>query len=220
MDIRWFGQSFFEVTADTSVKKGVKLFIDPYGAHIGLNPPENLEADVVLVTHDHAGHNNLRAFKNPGVVIDTPGEYSVQDVDVKGILTYHDDKLGEERGINIVYTLDIEGIRVVHLGDLGHLPSEEQIHKIDGVDILMIPIGGIYSIAAKEAVKVIKQLEPKVVIPMHYKIPGLKPEMGDLETFCKEMGICATEPIGKLSLKAGNLEEKEMGVVILEPQRN
>jgi len=220
MDIRWFGQSFFEIVVDTAAKKGVKLFIDPYASHIGLTPPGNLEGDIVLITHNHPDHNNIGAFKNPGIVINTPGEYSVQEVDVKGFLTYHDDKSGEERGINIVYALEAEDIRIVHLGDLGHLPSEEQVHKIDGVDVLMIPVGGLHSITVKEAVKVIKQLEPKIVIPMHYKIPGLTVEMGDLDTFCKEMGICATEPVKKLSIKAGNLAGKEMEVIIFEPQKN
>lgn len=219
MDIRWFGQSFFEITADTEVKKGLKIYIDPFEG-IGITPPANLEGDVVLITHDHHDHNNLGAFKNPGMMINTPGEYSVGGVDIKGLLTFHDDQSGAERGSNVVYILEAEDIRVVHLGDIGHLPTEAQIQKIDGVDILMIPVGGNYTVSPKDAVKIIKQLEPKIVLPMHYKIPGVTADFGDLDAFCKEMGICAAEPVKKLSLRAGSLAGKEMEVVAMEPQKN
>jgi L-ascorbate metabolism protein UlaG (beta-lactamase superfamily) len=224
MDIRWFGQSFFEITADTEAKKGLKIYIDPFGDVIGIKPPSNLEGDAVLITHGHPDHNNLGAFKSAGLAINTPGEYSVGGADIKGLLTFHDDKSGTERGLNVVYILEAENIRVVHLGDIGQTPTEAQIQKIDGVDVLMIPAGGSPAgptVAPKEAVKIIKQLEPKVVIPMHYKIPGHKAtNIGDLDTFCKEMGVCATEPVKKISLKAGTLAGKEMEVIIMEPQKN
>jgi len=216
MEIRWFGQSFFEITTDTEVKKGVKIYIDPYASIIGLEPPSNITADIALVTHQHPDHNNLKVFQDPGFVIESAGEYSVAGVDVKGILAYHDTKSGEEYGTNIIYLLESEEIRLAHLGDLGHLLSDGQIQKIDGVDILLIPVGGNHSINGKEAVKTIKQLEPKVVIPMHYKIPGLKAPLNDLDSFCKEMGICTSEPVPKLSLKKGSLEGKEMEVAVLK----
>jgi len=219
MEIRWFGQSFFEITTDTDVKKGAKAYIDPYDSSIGLTPPSDLQADLVMVSHQHPDHNNVKAFADPGIVIEGSGEYSVSGIDVKGILTYHDTKLGSELGVNIIYLLESEGIRLAHFGDLGHPLSESQIRDIDGVDILMIPVGGKYSSSSNDAVKTIKQIEPKIVIPMHYKIPGIKVELLDLEGFCKEMGICATEPVPKLSVKKINLEGKEMEVVILQVQK-
>lgn len=216
MDIRWFGQSFFEIVTDTEDKKGIKIYFDPYNESIGLKPPSLNEADVVLKSHNHPDHNNVGLFKNPGIVIDTPGEYSVKGVDIRGYLTYHDTKEGQEYGTNVVYSMESENIRIVHLGDLGHLLEEKQAREIDGVDILFIPVGGPHSISAKDAVKTIKQLEPKIAIPMHYEIPGLKTKLGDLDAFCKEMGICAAAPIKKLSVKAGNLMGKEMEVVVME----
>lgn len=217
MEIRWFGQAFFEITSDTEVRKGTKIYIDPYGVHddFNLTPPGNLEAEVVLISHNHPDHNNIKTFKNPGMIIDSPGEYSVSGVDIKGLLTFHDNKSGQEYGSNVVYIIETESVRVVHLGDIGHLPSEAQAQKIDGVDVLMIPVGGAHSIGPKDAVKIVKQLEPKIVIPMHYKMPGLPAAMGSLDDFCKEMGICATEPVLKLTVKKANLIDKDMEVVIL-----
>lgn len=219
MDIRWFGQSFFEITTDTDVKKDVKVYFDPFDANIGLNPPSGLKADLVMVSHKHPDHSNVKLFADPGILIETSGEYSVSGVDVKGILTYHDTKSGQENGVNIVFLLESEGIRVAHLGDLGHLLSDSQIREIDGVDILMIPVGGKQSINGKDAVRTIKQIEPKIVIPMHYKIPGIKVELADLESFCKEMGICIAEPVPKLSIKKVGLEGKEMEIVVLEASK-
>lgn len=216
MDIRWFGQSFFEIATNTEVKKGAKAYLDPFGAEIGLAPPNGLVADLVTVSHQHPDHNNLKAFSDKGIVIDTPGEYSISGIDIKGILSYHDTKSGEEWGANVIYLLSSEDIRLAHLGDLGHQLNEDQIRKIDGLDILLIPVGGKHSLSGKDAVKTIKQLEPKIVIPMHYQIPGIKADLASLDNFCKEMGICAAEPIQKLSVKKANLEGKEMEVVILK----
>jgi len=217
MDIRWFGQSFFEVIINTDVEKGVKIYFDPYGNNIGLTPPKNLEADVVLVSHQHSDHNNLSLFKKVGLLVETAGEYSVKGLDIKGILAFHDNVSGEERGPNIIFSVESEGIKLIHLGDLGHLLSEAQTQRIGAPpDILMIPVGGRYSINGKEATRIVKQLEPKIVIPMHYKIPGLDVELDGIENFCKEMGICVAEPLKKLSIKAGNLAGKEMEIVTME----
>ena len=220
MDISWFGQSFFEVVTDTEVKKGVKIYFDPYGETIGLTPPRNLEADIVLVSHQHSDHNNLGLFQKAGFRIDTAGEYSVEGVDVKGILTYHDGSQGEERGLNITFLVESENLKLVHLGDLGHILSDKQVQAIGNPDVLMVPIGGNHSLSGKEATKVIKQLEPKVVIPMHYKIPGLKTEveLDGIDKFCAEMGICLKESLKKFSVKATSLSGKEMEVVQLEPR--
>jgi len=216
MDIHWFGQSFFEITTDTEKQKGVKIYFDPYGNHIGLKPPQDLSATVVMISHQHPDHNNIQLFKDPGIVLDTAGEYSVRGIDIKGILTFHDVSKGQERGTNLVFIMESEGIRLAHLGDLGHLLDESQMGEIGVVDILLIPVGGNHSINGKEATKIIKQLEPKIIIPMHYKIPGIQAELDGIEEFCKEMGICLSQALKKLSVKAASLTGKEMEVVLME----
>jgi len=220
MHIRWFGQSFFEVTTDTELTKGVKIYFDPYGDVVGLRPPENLEADIVLVSHQHPDHNNTGLFKNIGFTVNTSGEYSVKGVDIRGIQAYHDNNQGKDRGSNIIFSLESEGINIVHLGDLGHILSEKNVQEIGSPEILMVPIGGNHSLNGNEATKVIKQLEPKIVIPMHYKIPNLTAELDGIDKFCKEMGICVSESLKALSVRASDLSGKEMEVVELEPNKN
>ena len=215
MELRWFGHSFFELVINTDVQKNVKVYFDPYSEEIGLTPPKNLSADIVLISHQHYDHNNLDIFSQRGLVIDTAGEYSCKGVDVRGIKTFHDTQNGTEKGVNIVFIVESEGLRMAHLGDLGHLLSESQMKEIDGVDILMVPVGGPASITGKDSVKVIRQIEPKLVIPMHYKIPGINFALADLESFCSEIGVCPTEPTEKLNVKAGGLMGKEMEVVVM-----
>ena len=216
MEIRWFGHSFFAVTTSTNVQKDVKVFFDPFSEEIGLKTPKELEADVVLVSHNHFDHNNVSLFQKVGIVLNTAGEYSVKGVDIKGILAYHDKSFGQERGANIIFTLESEGIKVAHLGDLGHVPDDSQKKALGQIDILFLPVGAKNAISLQEAMSIIKELSPKIIIPMHYKIPGLKLEIGGLEPFCKEIGTCPLEPQRKLVVKPSTLEGKEMEVVVLE----
>mgnify|MGYP001560855352 CR=1 FL=1 len=206
----------------------VKLVVDPYGEATGLSLP-SMEADVVLITHDHEDHNNkkgvrpARAGGGEPFIISNPGEYEVKGVFVQGIPSFHDDVLGKERGQNTIYTLKGEGIRVCHLGDFGQKElTPLQLESIGDVDILLIPVGGVYTINGKEAQKVISQLEPKIVIPMHYALPKLKYKLNPVEDFLRTMGVlrqAQDEPREKLVVKEKDLatEREETEIVVLQP---
>ena len=170
---------------------------------------------MVLSTHTHEDHSNTPAVSGQILTITGPGEYEVKGVSVTGVQVYHDKKEGEERGKNTIYNINIDGLNIVHLGDLGHVLTESQIEELGQTDILLIPVGGVYTINAKEAVEVITQLEPKIVIPMHYKIEGLKFELEGVEIFLKELGIETPAPQPKLSITKDKLPD-EMQVVVLE----
>ena len=180
-----------------------------------------LAGDIVTVSHDHGDHNNTEAVKATGEIepflITGPGEYEIKDTFVYGIAAHHDDEKGGDRGNNTIYRIEMDGISMAHLGDLGHQLTSEQIEKLEGVDILFIPVGGKYTIDGKQAVSVISQLEPRLVIPMHYKIPGLKVDLDDLSVFCKEIGICPTSPIGKFKIIKKDLPQEDLQVITLEP---
>lgn len=208
MNINWYGQSYFKITG-----KNAAVATDPFDAKIGLKPPR-IEADIVTISHTHPDHNNLDVIKGDPAVIDGPGEYSVKGVEIQGIGSYHDKNQGKERGTNTIYTIEVDDIKICHLGDLGQDLSDEQIDKIGNVDILLIPVGGVYTIDAEEAIKVINQIEPRIVIPMHYKIQGLSIKLETLDKFSKEMG--ASKILPKLSVKKKELPSENTEVVILE----
>jgi L-ascorbate metabolism protein UlaG (beta-lactamase superfamily) len=213
MDINWYGQSCFKIKGKTA-----SLVIDPFDPEFtGLKLPKDLEADVILSTHPHQDHNFLQAVSGNHLAVTGPGEYEISGVSITGIGTYHDAASGADKGINTVYQIVIDGINVVHLGDLGHLLTEEQVSQIDAADILMVPVGGSATIDSEIAAKVVAQLEPRVIIPMHYKIPGLKFELEDAGPFLKEMGAESMAPVPKLVITKDKLPE-ETTVVVLSKQ--
>ena len=168
MNIKWFGQSCFMLTAEN----GTKIIMDPYskifGSLSGYKLPE-IDADIVTISHNHSDHNNVGAVKGNFVLIKEPGVFSQEGIDIKGVQTFHDNVSGAKRGKNVVYNFRIDGLNVCHCGDLGHLLSLEQINEIGKVDILILPIGGRAVLDASGATEVMKQLNPAVMIPMHYR---------------------------------------------------
>lgn len=211
MDIYWLGQSCFKIKG-----KSATLVIDPFDPEFtGLKLPKDLDAQVVLSTHSHKDHNNIGAVSGSPMVIAGPGEYEVAGVSVEGVSTFHDSVAGVEKGINTIYHMLIDGINIVHLGDLGHKLTENQLGKIDNTDILMIPVGGKFSLDSELAVEVVAQLEPKIVIPMHYQIPELKIEgLETVDLFLKEMGSENAETQPKLSITRDKLPDTTTVVVL------
>lgn len=210
MDIYWYGQSCFKIKG-----KSATVVIDPFDPEFtGLKLPKDLEAEVVLVTHNHKDHNFTDAVKGEPLIISGPGEYEKAGVSVNGIKSFHDKTSGEERGANTIYHLIVDGINIVHVGDLGHPLSEEQSSVIDQTDILMVPVGGTYTLDAEGASGVVSELEPSLVIPMHYALPEGKSDLSGVEPFLKEMGAENIEALPKLSITKDKLPE-ETTVVLL-----
>lgn len=215
MDIIWFGQACFKLKG-----KNATVVIDPYDSDFtGLKLPKDLQADVVLSTHTHKDHNNTSAVTTTSgtkpMVFDKPGEYEVSGVAVTGINSFHDNSQGSQRGLNTIFHILFDNLDIVHLGDLGQAKlSEEQIAQIGQTDILLIPIGSIYTIDAKAASDIVSQLEPKIIIPMHYKIDGLKFELEGVDGFLKEMGAEGVVSVPKLSISKEKLPEEPQVVVL------
>lgn len=210
MTITWFGHSCFRLE-----NKNISLLIDPFSKEIGLKPPK-IKDDIVLVSHFHYDHNNLEGLPQESFLIKGPGEYEVKGVYIKGIQSFHDKNQGKERGLNTIYVIKLEEMSVCHLGDFGESKlSENHINAIGNVDILMIPVGGVYTINYKEAVEVINQIEPKIVIPMHYKISGLKIDLDGPEKFLKELGLKPERVENQFKIQKKDLLEEEMRVVMI-----
>jgi len=218
VDIWWHGQSCFKIKG-----KNANVVLDPYDPDFTGFRPLKLEANIVCLTHDHKDHNNVEAVKGmeegkEPFVISGPGEYEILGVNIEGIPSFHDEKEGSERGTNTIYRITIEDVDIVHLGDLGQKKlTQEQMEKLSSCDVLLIPVGGIYTIDAKDAPDIIAQLEPKIVIPMHYKVEGSKIDLEPLDKFLSTMGKEKQEPQPKLSVSQERLPE-EVEIVVLEKQ--
>ena len=183
MEITWLGHSCFRLRG-----REAAIVTDPCAKSTGYSVGRPA-ADIVTVSHDHAGHNNVAAVAGSPLVVQGPGEFEIAGVLIMGIRTYHDDEKGERMGKNVAYVLELDDLRVCHLGDLGHVPTAEQVEELSGVDILLTPVGGGSTISASAAAETVSLLAPKLVIPMHYQTPASKKK--DLETldrFLKEMG--------------------------------
>jgi len=213
MTITWLGQSCFKIQSGD-----VTLVTDPYTAEVGFKLPR-LTADIVTVSHDHFDHNNIDGVSGENgapFVIRSPGEFEVKGIFVYGNAFWHDKTEGKDRGPNTAYCIEAEGISLAHLGDLGHTLNEEQIEKLNGVDTLFVPVGGKWTLGASEAVEVINEIEPRIVIPMHYKIPGLKVDVETIDKFLKEMGASKAERLPKLKIFKKDLPQEETKVIVLE----
>lgn len=215
MDIIWYGQACFKLKG-----KNVTVLLDPYKPDfVGLNLPKDLQADIVLSTHNHEDHNfvsEIRTAKSTKpMVFDRPGEYEISGAVITGINSFHDNSEGRERGTNTIFHLTFDNLDIVHLGDLGQNKlTEEQIAEIGQTDILLIPVGSTYTINAETASEIVSELEPKIVIPMHYKTPGLKFELDGVDKFLKEMGVESVVPLPKLSISKDKLPEEPQVVVL------
>jgi L-ascorbate metabolism protein UlaG (beta-lactamase superfamily) len=164
MKIKWYGQACFMITS----KNGTKVLTDPFHNMLGYKLPE-IEANIVSTSHDHGDHNNIEAVKGKFMHINESGGFSKDGIEIKGVQTFHDKASGAKRGKNIIYNFKIDGINVCHCGDLGHTLDADLVREIGNVDILILPVGGRATIDAFDAVNVMKQLNPTVVIPMHYR---------------------------------------------------
>jgi L-ascorbate metabolism protein UlaG (beta-lactamase superfamily) len=214
MDITYLGHSCFKIKG-----KNTTIVTDPYDAYIGFKMPK-ISADIVTVSHDHKDHNFIEGVSGDPFVISGPGEYEVAGVDIWGVFTFHDSVEGAKRGENTVYQIALDGLKIVHLGDLGHKLTSEQVDELNGVDILLVPVGGFYTIGAKRAAEVINQLQPTMVIPMHFRDKKhdleLFGKVEELDAFLKEMGAENVKRQKKYKIKGRSELPEETSVVVLE----
>lgn len=216
MEITYFGHACFKLKT-----KDLTLIVDPFDPKkLGIKIPK-LEGDAVLLTHNHFDHNYKEGVTGFRLLVDGSGEYELAGVKITGILTKHDDKLGEERGKNTMYYIEAEdGVSVLHCGDLGHTLDDATLEKFGEVTALLIPVGGVYTIDAEKASKVISSIEPAFVVPMHYKMNGSKiDDIDTLEKFLDEMGLenGAVRRSNLLKISSAD-NEAETQVIVLERQ--
>ena len=201
MEITWLGHSCFRIKGSYDV-----VIADPYSPDLGysLGKPA---ASIVTVSHQHPGHSYVQGVGGEPRLVTGPGEYEIGGVLIIGMDTFHDKVRGRERGKNTVYLIEIDEVSVCHLGDLGHVLTAGEVEELGNVDVLLLPVGGESTINAPMAAEIVRQLEPKVVVPMHYKTQAISWELEPVDRFLKEIGAKQVNPQPKLSLTRSSLPD-------------
>ncbi len=169
MRIKYLGHAAFAL----SLSDGRSVVFDPYesGSYGGalVYGPITETFDIAVVSHDHADHCCESVTAQAKHVIKSAGEHEIDGIKITSIPTFHDESEGSERGTNLISVIEAEGIRLAHLGDLGHPLPADAAGALEGVDVVLVPVGGYFTIDAETALRVIEDIGPKLVIPMHYK---------------------------------------------------
>jgi len=178
MEITWLGHSCF-LLKDS---KGRTLLTDPFDTTLGYEIYKG-SPDIVTISHQHFDHNYCKEVKGDYKIINKIGMFNICDIPIKGIPSYHDKHKGAKRGDNIIFIFQIDDYALCHLGDLGHPLTDDDIGAIGNIDILFVPVGGNYTIDGKEASEVTKKINPKIIIPMHYKTSQMSFPLDGVEPF-------------------------------------
>jgi L-ascorbate metabolism protein UlaG (beta-lactamase superfamily) len=202
MKLKWLGHSCFLLTSIN----GIRVLTDPFEERIGYSMPD-IEADIVTTSHEHGDHNNVSIVKGNFTHIKTPIKVVVKNIDVLGVSAFHDDSNGSKRGNNTIFKFTIDGIRICHCGDLGHILSEEQLKTLGEVDVLLLPVGGTFTLDAEGACKVIKQINPSITIPMHFKTDALNFSIDGINKFLASAGGGEMAGRQEIELEKDNLNK-------------
>lgn len=212
MEIAYLGHSSFRLSGKTS-----RVVTDPFDPKMVGLPFPKTTASIVTVSHQHEDHNKVELVGGDPLVLTIPGEYERGGVRVAGFEVYHDGQKGKERGATIMFRIEIDDITILHCGDLGQQISTEIIEEIGDVDVLLIPTGGIYTISPEEAKDVVSEIEPSIVIPMHYKAPGMSSafeKLSPVDAFITALGATPTYVEGKLRVVKEELGEETKVIVM------
>jgi L-ascorbate metabolism protein UlaG (beta-lactamase superfamily) len=211
MELTWLGHSCFRLRG-----KEATLITDPPAPSIGYTIGR-LSADIVTISHHHLGHDYVKAVSGDPKIVDGPGEYEIRQILISGVQTYHDRVRGKELGRNTAYLITMDEVQICHLGDLGDVLNDDAQEALNGADVLLVPVGGGNSLSAERAAEVIAQIEPRIIVPMHYATPAYKPSGPGLEPvdkFCREMGVEVMEPLPKAVITKATLPTEPQVILL------
>jgi L-ascorbate metabolism protein UlaG (beta-lactamase superfamily) len=214
MRLTYYGHASFLVEACD----GTRVILDPYVpgcydgavAHAAITDP----ADVVVATHSHPDHCGVDAIAGDPKIFIQPKSEKVGGLQITGVDVLHDDSDGSERGTNTIVVLDDGELRLVHLGDLGHPLQPATVDAIGKVDVLLIPVGGYFTIDHAVAAGVVDALNPRLVVPMHYKTDKVNFPIAGVDPFLASQSRVERKQSSTAEATADTLP-KERTVVVL-----
>ncbi|MFC2063866.1 MBL fold metallo-hydrolase [Chloroflexota bacterium] len=210
MEIFWYGHSCFRLT-----ERGLSsVVVDPYDHRVVGYFPQKIKADIVAISHDAPGHNYTNATKGARHFITGPGEYEIGGVFITAVQTDGIRRKKLDLPRNTLYLFDYDGLTVAHLGDLKQVPTQSELDALGAVNIVLLPIGGGAGLNAAKAAEIVSQIEPNVIIPMHYHTEDSSLELDTLDKFIKEMGLQPIEPLPSLKMTKSGLPTESKVVVL------
>jgi len=199
MTISWYGEACFLLEAG-----GVRILTDPPSSDTGLAAPR-LKADILILSKPA----DVPGASSEAFVITDPGEYEIKDVSVQGVSVPIKNKP------HTVYLIEMDGIKIAHLGYLAEELSSEQLEALKDPDIIILPVGGEDVLDTEAAAKVIKEVEPRLVVPSLFSVKGLKRKAAPLSEFMKEVSA-KEQPQPKLTIKKKDLDPETTKIFPLE----
>ncbi len=207
MEITWLGNACVRIRTKQAI-----VLMDPYERAGGLDMGRPT-ADIVTVSHSHPMHSHVAGVKGEPLVIEGPGEYEVQGVQILGVATsLRPSEEAAKPGRNVAYLMEAEGIHVAQLGDIGAQPTAEDAEPLSNVDILILPIAE-GALEPDQAARTVRMLEPAIVIPTGYQ-SGVADDPR-LKAFLSAVGIEPEPPVTKLVVQGRAFGETQR-IVLLE----
>jgi hypothetical protein len=204
MHISWLGEGCVKIiTKDKKDEKNTLIF-DPPDPSSGIKIRGGLNADVVALSKLTPPRGII--LPEGPYCLSSPGEYEIKEIIFRG----------RQAGEYIFWRFEVEGINLGHLGAFKGVLTEQERAFFTDIEVLMLPVGGKEVLSSKEAAELVRNLEPKIVIPLYGKMPGLTSEREPFDKFCKELP-CTEEHADKLSLRKNEIPEEGMKMVILMP---
>lgn len=216
MNIQYYGDFCFKITTKPNGRatEDITILTDIPEKSTGLRAPQ-VEAQIVLLSHQTRETLESSVMKGAPLIFDAPGEYSVRGVTLVGFPSFRDTQNGSVNGRNTLFLVESEEMRLCFLGALGHELEPSVIEKLGDVDILFVAAAGTDTLALDQVDDLVRKIEPKITIPMHYAIAGMKTDLPDIKKFCSVLGNCPDETLTKFNVKKRDLEGKIMEIVLL-----
>lgn len=183
---------------------------DPFENEASVRFPRTLDSEIVVLSNEDKKSFNLEALNGKPFVIAEPGEYEVRGVFI--------DAIRDPRATDkvIIHRIMTEGMSVAFLGKINRKLTDAELERLENIDVLILPVGGGDGMSPSLASDVISEVEPRVVVPIHYSIPGIKTELGTVDAFCKHLGACQKEDMNRLKIQKKDLPVDTMMVAVLE----
>lgn len=209
MQIFWQGYSSIRIESKNGDQAST-LVTDPFENEASVRFPRTLESEIVLLSNEDRKLFNLEALNGKPFIISQPGEYEARGVFVDAI---RDADIGDQA---VIYRIMSEGMSIAFLGRINRKLTNAELERLESVDVLLLPVGGGDGLSPTVAADLISEIEPRVVVPIHYSIPGIKTELGTVEAFCKHLGACQKEDMTRLKIQKKDLPVDAMMVAVLE----